>query len=157
VVAALWVVFAVGAVASTVGTITEYTGGLNSGSFPGDLVAGTDGNVWFTDRGSTKAVGRVTPSGAITEYSTGLNSGSDPAVIVAGADGNVWFTDFGSTRAIGRVTPSGVITEYSTGLNSGSFPGSIVAGADGNIWFTDTNGVAVGRVGTGMPSEPSWV
>ncbi len=81
--------------------ITEYSTGLNSGSLPALIVAGADGNVWFTDLGSTPAIGRVTPSGAITEYSTGLNSGSLPAFIVAGADGNIWFTDEGQRGRLG--------------------------------------------------------
>jgi hypothetical protein len=103
--------------------------------------------MWFTDLGSTKAIGRITPSGTITEYSTSLNAGSYPFFIVAGADGNMWFTDLGSTRAIGRITPSGTITEYSAGLNAGGAPYALAAGADGNIWFTDAGSTkAIGRI-----------
>jgi hypothetical protein len=59
--------------------------------------------VWFTDLGSTKAIGRITPTGTITEFSTGLNAGSNPWDIAAGADGNLWFTDNGETAAIGQI------------------------------------------------------
>jgi streptogramin lyase len=103
--------------------------------------------MWFTDRGSTGAIGRITPSGAIAEFSTGLNSGSVPLGIALGPDGNLWFTDQGSTRAIGRITPSGTITEFSTGLNSGSAPFEIAPGPDGNLWFTDRGSIrAIGRI-----------
>ncbi len=127
--------------------ITEFSTGLNTGSDPGGITAGAEGNLWFTDHGSTPAIGRITPTGTITEYSTGLNPGSDPQSIAAGPEGNLWFTDDGSTRAIGRITPTGTITEYSTGLNPGSNPQSIAAGPEGNLWFTDDGSTrAIGRI-----------
>ena len=96
---------------------------MNAGSEPIGIAAGADGNLWFTDPGTTKAVGRITPAGTITEFSTGLNTGSFPVGIAAGPDGNLWFTDGSrTTPAIGRVTPGGTITEFSTGLNPGSDP-----------------------------------
>ncbi len=55
--------------------ITEYSTGLNSGSLPALIVAGADGNVWFTDLGSTRAIGRV---------GTGMPSASLLAPVVAG-------------------------------------------------------------------------
>ena len=92
------------AFAAAPGTITEFSAGLNSGAKPLNLVAGPDGNVWFTDRGTTPAIGRITPAGVITEFTTGLASTSKPYAIIAGPDGNMWFTDYG-TGAIGRMTP----------------------------------------------------
>ena len=102
------------------------------------IAAGADGNLWFVDQGSTKAIGRITTSGAITEYSAGLNAGADPNSIALGADGNVWFGDNGTTKAVGRITPAGVITEYTAAL-SATLPGGtgIVGGPDGNIWLAD--------------------
>ncbi len=133
--------------AAPLGTITEFSAGLNPGSAPWSIVAGPDGNLWFTDDGTTRAIGRITPSGAITEFSTGLNAGSAPKSVVAGSDGNLWFTDDGSTRALGRVTPSGEITEFSAGLNPGSDPRTIVASPDGDLWFNDEGSThAIGRI-----------
>ena len=135
------------------GQITEFSSGLNAGSYPAAIAPGADGNLWFTDQGTTGAIGRITPSGQITEFSSGLNAGSDPGVIAAGADGNLWFTDQGTTGAIGRITPSGQITEFSSGLNAGSFPNQIAPGADGNLWFTDFGTTrAIGRIGAGVPA-----
>jgi hypothetical protein len=128
------------------GQITEFSAGLNSGSFLVDIAPGPDGNLWFTDRGTTRAIGRITPSGQITEFSAGLNSGSFPFSIAPGPDGNLWFTDQGTTRAIGQITPSGQITEFSAGLNGGNSPGGIAPGPDGDLWFTDGLAGAIGRI-----------
>lgn len=99
---------------------------------PNVIVSGSDGNLWFTDGGATRAIGKVNPStGAITEYSTGLNNSNLPDFIVDGPDGNLWFTDNGSTPAIGKITTTGVITEYTTG---GGSLYNIVVGPDGNLW-----------------------
>jgi streptogramin lyase len=141
-----------GAMADPFGQITEFSAGLNPGSFPsgfyeGSIAGGPDGNLWFTDPGTTPAIGRITPSGQITEYSAGLNARAYPEGIAAGPDGDVWFTDQGTTPAIGRITPSGQITEYSYGLNVGSQPYGIALGADGNLWFTDQGTTrAIGRI-----------
>jgi virginiamycin B lyase len=86
-------------------TITEYSAGLNVGAIPRGLVEGPEGDMWFTDQGTTPAIGRITPSGTITEYTTGLPAGSVPTQITVGADGKLWFTDDGSTHAIGTVAP----------------------------------------------------
>src|ERR1019366_9283446 len=112
--------------------ITGFSSGLSSA--PASIVAGPDGNLWFTE---SHAIGRITPSGAVNEYGTanGLNTGNMLfGDIALGSDGNLWFSDDGTTKAIGRVTPNGTINEFSGGnfdpINS--FPNQITAGADGN-------------------------
>jgi streptogramin lyase len=139
---------------------------------PGAIVAGPDGNVWFTED-VPPAIGRISPRGRITEFSAGLDVGSEPTAIVAGPDGNLWFTEGGRPAAIGRITPGGTITEFSAGLNARSEPESIVLGPDGNLWFTD-DGVtdlripAIGRItpsgtitefsaGLRAQSSPGWI
>ena len=134
--------------AAPLGAVTEFTAGLNPGSIPDGMAAGADGNLWFADRGSTPAVGRITPGGVVTEFSSGLNPGSVPGGslttgtvgvggIAAGPDGNVWFTDHGTTAAIGRIAPDGAIAEFSNGLPTGSDPYKVTAGPDGDVWFTE--------------------
>jgi streptogramin lyase len=127
------------------GAITEFTHGLNTGAAPARIVAGPDGDLWFTDGGATPAIGRVTPQGVITEFSHGLDSLAQPFDITSGPDGNLWFTDVGKTPAIGRITPAGVITEFTQGLGPDAAPNSIATGADGNVWFTDGAG-AIGLI-----------
>lgn len=93
------------AAADPVGLITEFSSGLPANSFPEFIAPGADGNLWFTDEGSTKAIGRISPqTGQITEFSSGLNGG--PYGIAPGADGNLWFTVEASTPAVGRVGAS---------------------------------------------------
>jgi streptogramin lyase len=137
----------VGSAAALTPTITEFSAGINPGSYPDHGIApGSDGNVWFVEP-SPSVVGRITPTGAITEFSAGLNPGSHPEGLAAGPDGNLWFADPGSTRAIGRITPAGAITEFSAGLNAGSAPYQITSGPDGNLWFTDVGTtIAIGRI-----------
>jgi streptogramin lyase len=133
--------------AATGPVITEFSSGMNANSLPEAIVAGSDGNFWFTDAGITPAVGRITPAGIITEFTHGLNPGASPWAMTAGPDGNLWFTDAGTAPAIGRITPAGVVTEFSLGLNSGARPYGIAAGPDGNLWFTDDGStLAVGRI-----------
>jgi streptogramin lyase len=137
------------------GTITEFTNGLNPGSrpggirgtqatFTGGIVTGPDGNVWFTDDGTTKAIGRITPTGTITEFSDGLNAGSFPFSMTVGPDGNLWFTDQGSTKAIGMFNlTTHTITEFDLPAG-GHNPSEITTGGDGSLWFTDKPGPPTG-------------
>lgn len=80
------------------------------GDGPIEIVAGPDGNVWFTHdtRRSLPAIGplpsiaRVTPDGTITEFTAGIAGvPSDPTV---GPDGNLWFIERDPV-AISRITP----------------------------------------------------
>ena len=68
---------------------TLYTSGLATGARPENIITGPDDNLWFSDYGTTPAIGRITPVGVITEYSTGLNAGSRPTVLMKGPDGNL--------------------------------------------------------------------
>ena len=134
---------AVPTAAATAAPITEFTTGVSD---PTSLTAGPDGNVWFIEQGTTKAIGRITPSGQVTEFTAGLKTGSAPSALALGSDGNLWFTDPGTTKAIGRITPSGQITEFTTGLKAGGGPTELTAGPNGTLWFLDPMGKAVGRV-----------
>src|SRR3954470_18910923 len=140
------VMFAAGvAGAAPLGATADFT--LPAASSPRSIVAGPDGNLWFNDMGTPKAIGRITPDGAVTEFTAGLIPASAPADIVAGPDGNVWFADRGTTGAIGRITPGGAITEFTSGLPAGSSPRGMAEGPDGNLWFgEDGTTKAIGRI-----------
>jgi streptogramin lyase len=140
----------------------EFTSGLPPGSDPESIVAGPDGNLWFTDV-TARAIGRVVPCAApctptIEEFS--LGAGTGPNAIATGPDGKVWFTDAGPTRRIGQIVPCSpapgctpTITESADGLSAGTEPWGIAPGADGNMWFTDKGTPrAIGRIGTGAPA-----
>jgi streptogramin lyase len=79
--------------AAPIGQITEFSA---SGTNPAQVVAGPDGNLWFSDRGSpgvAGSVGQITTGGTVTRFTSGLNPGSAVRSIVMGADGNMWFSD----------------------------------------------------------------
>jgi streptogramin lyase len=110
-------------------------------STPNDIIAGPDGNLWFTER-SSNMIGRITPDTVtITEFPAAENS--QPYEITAGADA-LWFTER-SANQIGRMTPDGVLTEFPL-PSANSEPCGITTGADGNVWFSECNASRVGRI-----------
>src|SRR5436309_8965746 len=108
---------------------------------PTSIIAGRDGNLWFTERFGNK-IGRLAPtSGLITEFCQVLTAGNpsgitgSPRGITVGPDGNIWFAEV--SGVIGRITSAGVITEFASDLIRDSGPFAITAGPDGNLWFTE--------------------
>jgi streptogramin lyase len=124
-------------------SINEFAGAPYPGASPYDIVAGPDGNLWFTDFGANK-IGRITPTGSVSEYSIPTPS-SGPQGITLGPDGNLWFTEYTASK-IGCITPTGTVSEYP--VAAGSFPLGITAGPDGNLWFTESVGNQIGRITT---------
>src|SRR5947208_1442339 len=117
---------------------------------PTSIIAGRDGNLWFTERFGNK-IGRIAPtSGLITEFCQVLTAGNpsgitgSPRGITVGPDGNIWFAEV--SGVIGRITSAGVITEFASDLIRDSGPFAITAGRDGNLWFTEFFGNKVGRI-----------
>ena len=123
---------------------------------PTSIVAGPDGNVWFTENTAPK-IGRSTTAGVITEFPTSGN----PTSITVGQDGNLWFTEsLGSVNQVGRMTVSGTLTEFVLPA-SVTTPNWITPGPDGNLWFTTCG--TIGRMTTtgtlttfALPSAPAW-
>jgi virginiamycin B lyase len=64
------------------------------------MVAGPDGNLWFTDVGGHK-IGRITPSGIISTF-LWFDPAAEPIGIAVGPAGNLWFSD-GGAFYIGRM------------------------------------------------------
>ena len=139
-------------------SITEYRSYPTSN--PQQIVAGADGNLWYTD--GSKCVYRMLASGPGIGQDTpfcaptGVPTGVDPAItgITAGPDGALWFTGY-SDDYIGRVTTSGAITWYPApgGGQIETTPfqlNGITVGSDGNLWFTMSGANRIGKLG---PSE----
>jgi virginiamycin B lyase len=113
-----------------------------AGATPLSIVAGPDGNLWFTEHyGYANRIGCITPAGVITEFPIPTPF-SNPVAIASGRDGNLWFTESNVSK-IGRISPSGTITEFP--LSDGGTPQFIVPGLDGNLWFSETQN-AIGRI-----------
>jgi len=71
-------------------------------SFPWDIVAGPDGNLWFTENYVSK-IGRITTDGVITEFPVPNNATGNAVLgITRGPDGYIWFTGYGM---IGKIHP----------------------------------------------------
>jgi hypothetical protein len=100
---------------AAIGDITEYTIPTAS-SQPYDIVAGPDGNLWFTEQLGNK-VAKVTTSGIFAEYAVPTTN-SQSNGIAAGPDGNLWFTE-GSGR-VAKVVAAG--PSVSPAPTSGSQP-----------------------------------
>jgi streptogramin lyase len=115
-------------------------------SRPYTIVAGPDGNLWFTESNGNR-IGRITTAGAITEFPV-PTAASGPYGIAVGAEGDVWFTErFGNK--IGRFTPStGVFREYRL-PTAFAQPWEIALGPDGNLWFTEEDVNQIGRITPG--------
>lgn len=128
--------------------LVKFAGGT-PGGHPLGLADDTTGDIWFTDVGTTKAIGMADPrTGKITEYA--LDANRRPwAITYNPADKRLWFTDqsaSGTDPAIGALDPNTIdpathrpkVSLY-RGLNPGSAPEGIAVDAKGDIWFTDDN------------------
>ena len=104
----------------------------------GDIAAGPDHALWFTEPGSADQNGkiwRINPAGTISAFPL-PDPQSHPTGITTGSDGNLWFVGFRGNNVpkgmIWRLTPQGRISAFPT---PGLFPFDITAGSDGNLWF----------------------
>jgi streptogramin lyase len=128
------------------GTVEEFSTAIagDKGGTPIAMVAGADGNMWFTE--STGKIVRMSPSGLVTGEFTppsgaaGQPIKSSPAGIAVGPDGNIWFTDTGTDAEghsfIGTISRTNEVKEFEISGSKLS-PKAIVAGEDGNLWFTE--------------------
>jgi streptogramin lyase len=137
------------------GNFSEFGDGISANAGLYEIVAGPDGNLWFTEY-ATSRIARITPDGTVTEFSEGITAGAGPVGITAGPDGNLWFTEafkvfnVGVIGQIGQITPAGVVTEFKGGITAGPFDLAglygIAAGPDGNLWFTEVATDKIGRI-----------
>ncbi len=116
------------------------------------LIAGPDGNFWFSiesylpDYSAFGEMGRITPQGAVTIFT--LGKFAEPRDMTVGPDNNIWFSGGGF---IGRITMHGQVRLFTPVPQANPFnriyTSGITTGSDGALWFATQN-VAVGRVTT---------
>src|SRR5258708_11642859 len=139
------------------GTISEFPIPTPNNQL-GDITAGPDGAVWFTEiipnaqNGGLTISGqirRITPAGHISAVPLAANSFAND--ITTGPDGAIWFTEIipnlqsGTlVGKIGRITPAGHISEFPVPTRSNLL--CITAGPDGNLWFTERQSGKIGRL-----------
>jgi streptogramin lyase len=104
-----------------------------------DIVAGPDGNLWFT--GQLHNVGRITTAGSPQNF---VSKGLDPFGITVGPDGALWYAEAGESK-IGRVDTSGNTSEFG-GVTPNSMPRYITPGPGNTLWFTEDMVNKIGRV-----------
>jgi hypothetical protein len=114
------------------------------------IIAGPDGNLWFTDD-FNNSIGMIDPTThAITEYTIATAPGS-PAALMVEPDGNLWFSELGSvstfapppltlvvfnyTGAIAMISPTTHAITQVLNLGTNDVPYGFTAGPDGNLWF----------------------
>ena len=122
------------------GQIQTYTEPDAGSGEPAGIATGTDGSLWFTMKGGTGQLDRVTTSGSFTEFPTPT---ADPGPIVAGPspDVNLWFGDEGTDK-IGKSTTAGSITEFTVPpvMNESPELTAITAGPGSALWFIEAYG-----------------
>jgi streptogramin lyase len=109
--------------------ITEFTTPTAS-SEPSGIVAGPDGNLWFTE-GSGDKLGVMGPRGGPIAEIGPLAGGL--AALTVGPDGNIWFAE-GANDSIAVISPTGTSGSVQEFPVAGK-PTAITTGPDGNIWF----------------------
>lgn len=125
------------------GVATSYLNGNMSYSSPSQMVAGSDGNLYYyySSAGSPNDtyLMRVDPAtGTRTVKSSWSSSYSNISSIAGGTDGKIWVTDsyIYSNKAQSIAVAGGTGSSY-TMPTSNSSPTGITAGGDGNMWLRE--------------------
>jgi virginiamycin B lyase len=130
------------------GTFTTYPV-PSAGAAVGWVERGTDGNMWFTERGTGK-IGSIDAAGRITEYAIPTPN-NVPQAVLQDPSGAVWFTEQGGNK-IGRLDPAtGSFTEFAVPTANAGVQG-LALGPDGALWFTERNAGKIGRMDTSGPA-----
>jgi virginiamycin B lyase len=114
-----------------------------SASSPEGIVAGPDGNLWFTELNAAK-VAEVNPAThAISEFST-PTAAAGPLGIALAPDGNLWFTEYQANK-VAEINPTThAISEFPIPTPA-SGPVGITAGPNG-LWFTESVAGKIGEI-----------
>jgi streptogramin lyase len=159
----------IGEITSSDHTITEWSLPINNTTGahqPLGITAGPDGNVWFTDAGTSPQIGKVILGGVVTNLDVSTVSTGVIYNGITAATGNLYYSEFDGNN-IGQFTPLGVVTNGPV-LVTGTVPlppFGITLGPDGRLWFTEYNasftalgsGVSrIGRITTGLASPTSF-
>lgn len=128
--------------------VTEYSSVHGN---PFMMVAGKDGNLWFTYYSSTEGyIGRITTAGVLTIYSGHIGAYDIANGPDEGGDHYIWWTEsdhYGVYDYVSKInTSTGAITHYP--LTDNSDVRGITEGPDGAMWFTEGGRSKIGRITT---------
>jgi hypothetical protein len=119
--------------------LNEVSYQLATGEQPQSIVAGPDGNLWFTQCPSSGngAVVMMTPSGVQTTYTlSGAPTRCPSSIVTLGS--NLWFTE--SVAQMGEITTTGTITEYALP----AIGRTLAVGSDNNLWWCSSGATIYG-------------
>lgn len=118
--------------ADTLGAQTIQEFDIGADKSPNGIVAGPDGNLWFTESKASQ-VGVISTEGILlTEFPT-KTPDMGPGSIVLGADDNLWFDEVSlHGHAVSRITPMGDTSEYLTPCVPQR---GMVSGPQNSVWF----------------------
>jgi streptogramin lyase len=115
-----------------------------SGSKPYTIVAGPDGNMWFTEWQRNK-LGVMDIHGNFIHKYPVANFELSPYGIAVSPDGYIWFTGYNfeepsAVDTVGRMSTDGSFVELYQLNPCACEPLGVTAGADGNMWITEELG-----------------
>jgi PKD repeat protein len=123
----------------------------------GRIVAGADGNLWFSTvppifdswnfipSTQSGTIDRITPQGVVTQFSLPVGGGA-AASLAAGLDG-IWFTDPSANR-VGEIDFSGHVVEFGAPTPDAGDTVDLAVGPDGDAYFvTQTTQVSQAEFG----------
>ena len=99
--------------------ITEFSLGRAAGLCPFDIVAGPDGNLWFTEN-TVSVLGRITTSGTVTQYTLPTGNSRPEGITDGPGNASIWWTE-SSVGQVGNlpwlaggqsITPDPTQTQY---------------------------------------------
>jgi len=106
----------------------------------GDIVAGSDGHLWFADTARSE-IGKVSLDGKVAEFP--LSQGSAPEAVAQGPDGAIWFTESKADR-VGRIDGNGAISTFA--LPGGAEPAGLANGPAGALWIAEHGSGRIARM-----------
>ncbi|HKI33564.1 MAG TPA: Ig-like domain-containing protein [Gemmataceae bacterium] len=133
-----------------IGEVNLATGAISefpiptSNSEPGQIVAGPDGNLWFSESQGHK-IGEINPvTDAINEFPVPSAKGNLSGALTIGPDNNLWFSEAGKIGKFNVATHA--VKEFAV-PTAGGDPSILTAGPDGNLWYTKADpGNTIGEV-----------
>jgi virginiamycin B lyase len=125
------------------GIITEFRIN-NNDSFPFGIVAGPDGNVWFTEY-KNRTIAYINSSGEITVFKTLPDRGT-PSRIIVGPNNSLWLTEMGTNKLLQIDFPHLEVTSF--GLDG--MPNAIISTHDGDICYSTTSPSEIETLSTGI-------
>ena len=133
---------------------------IASGSHPWGIAVDKDGNIWFTEAGSTDGrsrIGKLNPyTNVLTEYRIPTDNAEPRGILVDNVDelgrlrpgfaGKIWIAEHRGNK-IAKFDPEGnTFVEFTRAVSGAPHGLAMDLTASPKIWFTDEGGARIGRI-----------